>query len=84
MNTTNILYAIAALGGMGILLGALLGMADKLFAVQVDERVALVRENVAGANCGACGISYGSWNFYRYVHPGAKEIIRISAEVHIL
>ena len=55
MNTTNILYAIAALGGMGVLLGARLGMADKLFAVQVDERVALVRENVAGANCGACG-----------------------------
>ena len=40
MNTTNILYAIVALGGMGVLLGALLGMADKLFAVQVDERVA--------------------------------------------
>lgn len=55
MNTTLILSAVVALGGMGVLLGALLGWADKLFAVEVDERVARVRENVAGANCGACG-----------------------------
>lgn len=50
-----ILYAIAALGGLGILFGLVLGLADKKFAVEVDERVSAVRAAVAGANCGACG-----------------------------
>lgn len=55
MNTTAILYAVAVLGGLGIFFGLLLTFADKNFAVPVDERVARVREAVAGANCGACG-----------------------------
>ncbi len=50
-----IIYAIAALGGLGILFGLVLGLADKKFSVQVDERVQAVRAAVAGANCGACG-----------------------------
>ena len=50
-----VLYAILALGGLGVLFGLLLGVADKKFAVKVDERVSAVRAAVAGANCGACG-----------------------------
>jgi electron transport complex protein RnfB len=50
-----ILYAILALGGLGILFGVVLGLADKKFAVEGDERVSAVRAVVAGANCGACG-----------------------------
>ena len=50
-----ILYAIAALGGLGILFGLALGLADKKFAVVTDERVSAVRAAVASANCGACG-----------------------------
>lgn len=50
-----ILYAILALGGLGVLFGLLLGVADKKFSVEVDERVSAVRSAVAGANCGACG-----------------------------
>lgn len=50
-----ILYAIAALGGLGILFGLVLGLADKKFSVEADERVSAVRAAVAGANCGACG-----------------------------
>ncbi len=50
-----ILYAIIALGGLGILFGLVLGVADKKFAVEADERVSAVRAAVAGANCGACG-----------------------------
>lgn len=50
-----IVYAILVLGGLGIVFGVVLSFADKVFAVPVDERVALVREAVAGANCGACG-----------------------------
>jgi len=50
-----ILYAVIALGGLGILFGLVLGVADKKFAVKVDERVSAVRAVVSGANCGACG-----------------------------
>ena len=50
-----IIYAVLALGGLGILFGIVLGLADKKFAVEVDERVSAVRAAVAGANCGACG-----------------------------
>jgi Na+-translocating ferredoxin:NAD+ oxidoreductase RNF subunit RnfB len=51
----KILYAAAALGGLGILFGIVLGFVGKKFAVKVDERVQAVRNAVAGANCGACG-----------------------------
>jgi len=51
----KILYAVAALGGLGILFGIVLGFVGKKFAVKVDERVQAVRAAVAGANCGACG-----------------------------
>ena len=50
-----VLYAVLALGGLGVLFGLLLGVADKKFSVKVDERVSAVRAAVAGANCGACG-----------------------------
>ena len=51
----KILFAVAALGGIGVLFGFVLGFAGKKFAVKVDERVQAVRAAVAGANCGACG-----------------------------
>lgn len=51
----KILFAIAALGGIGVLFGFVLGVAGKKFAVEVDERVQAVRAAVSGANCGACG-----------------------------
>lgn len=52
-----ILFAVAVLGGLGVAFGLLLSFVDKKFAVKTDERVAQVREHVAGANCGACGFS---------------------------
>ena len=45
----KILYAVASLGGLGILFGVVLGLADKKFAVEVDERLApLLDETLAG------------------------------------
>ncbi len=51
----KILYAIVALGGLGVVFGLLLGVAGKKFAVVKDERVSAVRAVLGGANCGACG-----------------------------
>ncbi|NLA26385.1 MAG: RnfABCDGE type electron transport complex subunit B [Firmicutes bacterium] len=58
----EILYAIATLGGVGILLGILLGAAAHFFALETDPRVEAVRNALPGANCGAC--AYAGCNKY--------------------
>ena len=55
MDMQNIISAVAVLFIMGIVFAILLGIAAKVFAVEVDERVPLVRECLPGANCGGCG-----------------------------
>ena len=55
MDMQNVIYAVAVLFIMGIVFAILLGVAAKVFAVEVDERIPLVRECLPGANCGGCG-----------------------------
>lgn len=55
MNMQNVIAAVAVLFVMGVVFAILLGVAAKVFAVEVDERVPLVRECLPGANCGGCG-----------------------------
>lgn len=57
MDVSAILSPIIAIGGMGLLFGVGLGMAAKKFAVAVDERVNIIKENLPGANCGGCGLA---------------------------
>lgn len=57
MNWIAILLALLVLGVLGLVFGAVLGVADKKFYVKVDERVKKVRECLGGANCGACGFA---------------------------
>lgn len=57
MNWTSVFGAMLALGGIGLVFGAILSFAAKKFAVQTDPRVAQVRQNLGGANCGACGFA---------------------------
>lgn len=52
---TEILKAALIMGGIGLVLGALLVMASRLFEVKTDPRVTAVREALPGAGCGACG-----------------------------
>lgn len=47
--------AIAVLGIIGALLGAMLGIADKFLKVENDPREDYVLDKLAGANCGGCG-----------------------------
>lgn len=49
------LGAVLSLTLAGLLFGALLALAARLFAVNVDPRVERVKEALPGANCGACG-----------------------------
>jgi Na+-translocating ferredoxin:NAD+ oxidoreductase RNF subunit RnfB len=52
---TNIIYAAIVLGGMGLIFGALLGIAGRIFKVQKDEREDEILNVLPGANCGGCG-----------------------------
>lgn len=55
MDINNVISAVLVLFVMGVVFALLLGIAAKVFAVEVDERVPLVRECLPGANCGGCG-----------------------------
>ena len=55
MDMTNIVSAVLVLFIMGVVFALLLGIAAKAFAVEVDERVPMVRDCLPGANCGGCG-----------------------------
>lgn len=57
MELTAVIAAAAAIGITGLLIGLLLGIAGKKFAVEVDERESAVRELLPGNNCGGCGFA---------------------------
>ncbi len=52
---SGILYATLAVGGVGLIIGIVLGIAGKVFAVEVNEKEIEVREALPGNNCGGCG-----------------------------
>jgi len=45
------------MGVLGLVLGALLAVASKIFAVEKDERAEAITEVLPGANCGSCGFA---------------------------
>ncbi len=51
----DILIAIAILGGLGLIFGAVLAAASKVFHVETDPRLDQLNECLPGANCGGCG-----------------------------
>ena len=55
MDIMNIIYPVLSIGGLGVVFGAGLGFASKIFAVEEDPKAALIREELPGANCGGCG-----------------------------
>lgn len=55
MSITSILLAMAIVGGTGVIIGILLGIAGEKFAVEVNEKEIAVRECLPGNNCGGCG-----------------------------
>lgn len=51
----QIVIPVIILGVLGLVFGALLGMAAKALKVEKDERIEQVLELLPGANCGGCG-----------------------------
>ena len=52
-----VVIAILSVSVIGLICAVLLSVASKVMAVEVDERMAMVRNSLPGANCGACGYS---------------------------
>lgn len=52
---SGMLAPTLALGGLGLLFGVLLAVANRFFSVQADPKQLKIRENLPGANCGGCG-----------------------------
>ena len=57
MDPVTIVIAVAVVGVIGLLCAVMLTIASKFMAVEVDERIPMVRECLPGANCGACGFA---------------------------
>lgn len=55
MEIMNIVYPALSVGGLGLVFGAGLGFAAKIFAVEEDPKIGLVQGELPGANCGGCG-----------------------------
>ena len=51
----EVMVTMSVIGGLGLVFGAGLGVASKIFAVKVNPLIPEVREALPGANCGACG-----------------------------
>jgi len=64
-----IFVAAAAMGGLGIFLGLVIGFFARKFRVETDARIELVTELLPGANCGGCGKA-GCADFARSVVAG--------------
>lgn len=55
MDIFSILYPVVSIGGMGLVLGAGLGIAGEVFAVEEDPKLGEIMNVLPGANCGGCG-----------------------------
>ncbi len=73
MNFTDIIIASAVVGGVGLLVGLILGIAGDKFKVTVDERVEKLRIALPGNNCGGCGYP-GCDGFARAVAEGKAPV----------
>lgn len=55
MNVTAIILAAVVVGGTGLIIAILLGIASEKFKVPVDEKEVAIRAELPGNNCGGCG-----------------------------
>ncbi|MCX7831704.1 MAG: RnfABCDGE type electron transport complex subunit B [Actinobacteria bacterium] len=55
MDISLVLQAVAVLGGLGLLIGALLAYVGEKMKVQIDPKVEKIFELLPQLNCGACG-----------------------------
>ena len=49
--------ALLTLAGLGLIASLILGIASRVFAVEVDPRVEMIEDLLPSANCGGCGMA---------------------------
>jgi electron transport complex protein RnfB len=69
---TEVIVAASVIGGLGAIFGLGLSYASKIFAIEVDERIEKIRDELPGANCGACGFA-GCDNYAEAVVEGKAK-----------
>ncbi len=74
----SIVSALIVMGGLGVLFGAGLAIASRIFAVKKDPRVEQIEEILPGANCGACGAP-GCAGFAEGVVEGKYDVAGCTA-----
>lgn len=74
----EIIWPVAALGGLGLVLGLGLAIASKLLSVKTDPNIEKIRELLPGANCGVCGYP-GCDGFAKALSSGEADVTRCSA-----
>ncbi len=72
-----VLLPVLIIGGMGLVFGALLAIAAKLFEVKKDERIPKIVKSLPGANCGGCGFA-GCAAYAEAIVEGGAPINRCS------
>ena len=55
MDIKQILLAVGVVCAISLVIGIILGLAEKVFHVEVDEKAVAIREALPGSNCGGCG-----------------------------
>lgn len=68
----TVLYAVLILGGLGLLFGVALALAEKFLHVEEDNRIEEVEKMLPNANCGACG--------YAGCHDMAEALVKGEAK----
>ena len=55
MDFNEIAIAVGIVCAISVIIGLALGIAEKIFHVEVDEKEEQVRDALPGSNCGGCG-----------------------------
>ena len=55
LSLSTLFLPIAVGGGIALVLGIVIVISSRVFAIPVDEKLNQIREALPGANCGACG-----------------------------
>lgn len=73
MDLATMAVSMVSMGGLGALFATGLAVANKKLHVEEDPRIALVMDNLPGANCGGCGLP-GCGSFSEAVVHGKVAI----------
>jgi Na+-translocating ferredoxin:NAD+ oxidoreductase subunit B len=86
----QIISSLITLGGLGLLFGAVLALASRIFHVEKDPRIEKINEILPQANCGGCGYP-GCSNYSEAIvsdnadvtlcAPGGEDVIRKIADI---